>query len=109
MPMKLKEGEVVLVTGPAHYEKATVIKVEKNKVTLDNQMQITHEFENLTKTQMKAEPWDQEKFDFLHAKAFFETNLRTLIKYKNDLPEEAVISINNKLEKWINKFNLKRI
>lgn len=107
--MKLKEGDAVLVTGPSHYEKAKVIKVEKNKVTLDNQMVITHDYENIVKTQMKAEPWDQEKYDQLHASAFFDSNLRTLLRYKADLPKDAIVTINAKVEKWLNKFNLKRI
>ena len=106
---KLKEGDLVLVTGPSHYEKAKVVKVSKHTITLDNQMVINENYENISKTSMKAEPWDQDKFDLLHAKAFLESNLRTLLKYKDSIPDEAVVSINNKIEKWINKFNFKRV
>ena len=108
---KLQVGDPVLVTGPAHYEKAMVIKVDKktNIVTLDNQMQITHDYKNITRTQMKAEPFDQEKLDFLHANSLFEANIRTFLRYKEQLPKEAIVSINQRLEKWLVKYNIKRI
>ena len=111
MKNKLQIGDFVLVTGPSHYEKATVIKVDKKTgaVTLDNQMQITQKFENLSKTQMKAEPFDQEKFDFLHANSLLEANIRTFLRYKDELPKEAIIMINSRVEKWMQKYNIKRI
>lgn len=108
---KLQVGDPVLVTGPAHYEKATVIKVDKKTgvVTLDNQMQITQSFDNLSRTQMKAELFNQEKMDFLHANSLFEANIRTFLRYKDQLPKEAIVSINHKLEKWLAKYNINRI
>ena len=53
---KLQIDDPVLVTGPSHYEKAKVIKVDKKTgvVTLDNQMQITYDNNNVSRTQMKA-------------------------------------------------------
>lgn len=108
---KLQVDDLVLVTGPSHHEKAKVIKVDKKTgvVTLDNQMQITHDYNNISKTQMKAEPWDEDKFEYLHALGLFGSNIRTLLRYKDKLPAEAIITINNKLEKWLNKYNIKRI
>ena len=108
---KLQVGDLVLITGPAHYEKATVIKVDKKTgmVTLDNQMQITQNYENISKTKMKAEPFDQEKLDFLHANSLFDANIRTLLRYKDQLPKEAIVSINSRLEKWLQKYSLRRI
>lgn len=108
---KLQIDDPVLVIGPAHHEKAKVIKVDKKTgvVTLDNQMQITHDYNNVSRTQMKAEPWDEDKFEYLHAHALFESNIRTFLRYKDQLPAEAIITINNKLEKWLNKYNIKRI
>lgn len=108
---KLQVGDFVLITGPAHYEKATVIQVDKKTgaVTLDNQMQITQSFDNISKTLMKAEPFDQEKLDFLHANSLFDVNMRTFLRYKDQLPKEAIVSINSKLEKWLQKYNIKRI
>lgn len=107
----LHVGDLVLITGPSHYEKAKVISIHpKTRVaTLDNQMRITQDFENAIKTSNKAEPWDEEKFEFLHANSLFKANAETLIRYKDQLPEEAIVSINKKLEKWLNKYNLKRI
>ena len=58
---------------------------------------------------MKAEPWDEGKFEYLHALSLFGSNIRTLLGYKDQLPAEAIIAINNKLEKWLNKYNIKRI
>ena len=108
---KLQVDDLVLVTGPSHHEKAKVIQVDKKTgvVTLDNQMQITHDYNNISKTQMKAEPWDEGKFEYLHALGLFGSNIRTLLGYKDQLPAEAIIAINNKLEKWLNKYNIKRI
>lgn len=107
----LKLNDLVLVTGHAHYEKAKVIKVDSKTgiVTLDNQMQITQDYMNVSKTQMKAEPWDEEKFEYLHASQLFNMNLNTLMRQKDQLPSDALVSINHKLEKWISKYNLKRI
>lgn len=108
---KLQLDDLVLITGPAHYEKAKVVKVDRKTgvITLDNQMQITQDYKNITRTQMKAEPWDEGKFEFLHANSLFEANLRTLVQHKTHLQPEAIISINNRLEKWIQKYNLKKI
>lgn len=108
---KLQIDDLVLVTGPAHHEKAKVIKVDKKTgiVTLDNNMQITQDYNNVSRTQMTAEPWDEDKFEFLHANSLFEANIRTFLRYKDQLPEEAIISINKKLEKWLQKYNIKRI
>lgn len=108
---RLKVGDPVLITGPFHYEKAIVIDINKKSgvLTLDNQIRITQNFEVLSKTSMKAEPFDQEKMDFLHANSLFEANMKTLIRYKEDLPKEAIITINSKLEKWLQKYNIKRI
>jgi len=111
MKNKLQIGDPVLVTGPFHYEKAVVIEIDKKTgaLILDNHMRITQNFDNLSKTQMKAEPFDQDKLDFLHANSLFDSNINTLLKYKEDLPKEAIISINSKLEKWLKKYNIKRI
>ena len=108
---KLQIDDPVLVTGPAHHEKAKVIKVDKKTgiVTLDNQMQITHDYNNISRTHMKAEPWDENKFEYLHANTLFESNIRTFLRYKDQLPPEAIITINTKLKKWLTKYNLKRI
>lgn len=108
---KLQIDDLVLVTGPSHHEKAKVIKVDKKTgiVTLDNQMQITHDYNNISKTQMKAEPWDESKFEYLHARSLFGSNIRALLGYMDQLPAEAIITINNKLEKWLNKYHIKRI
>lgn len=104
---KLQVGDPILITGPAHYEKATVIKVEKNVVTLDNQMKINHEFNNLTKTVMVAEPWDQDKFDILHAKRMMESEILAIQKGWRRLPDEAIVAIEHKLSKIMEKYNLK--
>ena len=108
---KLQIDDPVLVIGPAHHEKAKVIKVDKKTgvVTLDNNMQITHDYNNVSKTQMKAEPLDEDKFEYLRAHALFESNIRTFLRYRDQLPAKAIITINNKLEKWLNKYNIKRI
>ena len=106
---KLKVGDPILITGPAHYEKATVIKVEKNVVTLDNQMKIDHEFNNLTKTSMVAEPWDQDKFDILHARSKIESRIFAIQKGWRELTDEAIVSIEHKLSKIIEKYNIKKV
>ena len=106
---KLKVGDLILITGPAHYEKATVIKVEKNVVTLDNQMKIDHEFNNLTKTSMVAEPWNQDKFDILHAKRMMEPWLFAIQSGWRELTDEAIVAIEHKLSKIIEKYNIKKV
>lgn len=108
---KLQVGDPILISGPSHYEKAIIVKIDKSSgiITLDNQMRIDREYNNLSKTSMRAEPFDQDKFDFLHANSLFDSNIRTLLSQKSQLPEEAVIAINSRLEKWIQKYNLKRI
>lgn len=104
---KLKVGDPILITGPAHYEKATVIKVEKNVVTLDNQMKIDQEFNNITKTSMVAEPWDQDKFNILHAKRMMDPEIFAIQRGWNRLPDEYIVAIEHKLRKILEKYNLK--
>lgn len=111
MNNKLQVDDFVLITGPSHYEKAKVINIDKKTgvVTLDNQMKITQNFENLSKTQMKAEPFDQDKYDYLHANSRLETNMNIILRGKSRLPKEILISINSRIEKWIQKYELKKI
>lgn len=105
----MKVGDPILITGPSHYEKATVIKVEKNVVTLDNQMKINHEFNNLTKTPMVAEPWDQDKFNILHAKRMMDPEILAIQRGWMKLPDDAIVAIDHKLSKILKKYNLKRM
>lgn len=104
---KLKVGDHILITGPAHYEKATVIQVEKNVVTLDNQMKIDHGFNNITRTNMVAEPWDQDKFDILHAKRRIDPEIFAIQRNWRRLPDEDIVALEHKLNKILNKYNLK--
>lgn len=105
---KLQVGDFVLVVGPSHYEKATVIKVDKTSVTLDNNMKIDQEYNNMVKSQLEAKPWDEAEFEYLHTMHRYKTNLASIQNGFLQLSREDRISVNNKLEKILTKYNIKK-
>ncbi len=97
---KLQVGDYVLVTGPSHYEKATVISVEKNQFTLDNHMVIDKHYNNMVKSSMTAEPWDEEKFTVLRAEHQFIGQLHKLEEnFRYKMTKEQKVKVFNKLLK----------
>lgn len=103
---KLQVNDLVLVTGPSYYDKVKVISVEKGRVTLDNQMVIDHNYNNLVRSQMKAEPWDEEKFDLLHASHIIPKILYSMERNWKSLGDKEKIALSSKLERVMEKFNI---
>lgn len=98
--MKLQLGQLFIVTGPHHYEKAEVIGIDKKVYTLDNGIKINRHLEPLN-SRLTIEPFDQDKWDLLVAKG----NLPKLISKLSSIkvPDEKVIMVYNKLNKLISK------
>lgn len=97
--MKLNIGDSVLVTGPAHFEKAEVIERSNGVYTLNNQMKITKDLSIIGKSRFKVSPFDQEEYDYLIAVNQIPRQL-SIIKEKMDkgLKRESVLRIHNKLK-----------
>lgn len=104
---RLQIDDLVLVTGPAHYEKAKVKDISKGIITLDNNMKIDRDFNNLSKSIMKAEPYDDDKFNFLHASSVMEKKINAIQRNWKKLNQEEIISLNNKIDRILTRFNLK--
>ena len=106
MAEKLKIGNPVLITGPFHYEKATVISIEKGVITLSNNMKIDRDYKNVTKSNYQAQPWDEHEFEYQKA---YHSLCSLLDKYQNSfrkLDKDSLILTYNKLIKLANKINL---
>lgn len=103
---KLQVDDLVLVTGPSYYDKVKVISVEKGRITLDNQMVIDHNYNNLVRSQMKAEPWDEEKFNILHASHIIPKIIHSMDRNWKSLKDEDKVALSSKLERIMGKFNI---
>lgn len=103
---KLQVGDLVLITGPSHYDKATVISVEKGRVTLDNRMVIDHSYHNLVRSQMQAKPWDEDSFNLYHANQKIPKILSSMQRNWKDLPDDKRLLFCSKLEHLMEKFNI---
>lgn len=102
--MKLNIGDSVLVTGPAHFEKAEVIERSKGIYTLDNQMKITNDLNVIGNSRFKVTPFDDEEYNYLLAVNQIPRQL-SLIKEKMDqgLSRESILKIHHKLKSLITK------
>lgn len=106
--MKLKEKDALLVTGPAHYEKALVDSVLKgNKYKLNNGMTIDNNLNiiSIVTSKFKVELFDEDKYNYLLS---MERIPRILGKINNEglgkLPNESVVKLYNKLRKMEEKY-----
>ena len=75
--MKLNIGDPVLVTGPAHFEKAEVIERSKGIYTLNNQMKITKDLSIIGNSRFKVTPFNDEEYDYLLAVKNYHYDLET--------------------------------
>ena len=94
--MKLQIGQEFLVYGPYHYERAKVIKAEKGRYTLDNNMVIDRDLHPLVPTNMTVEPFDNDKWEFLGAKGELPKLMAKLSSFTK-IPEDKVIKVHKKL------------
>ena len=56
---------------------------------------------------MVAEPWDQDKFNILHAKRMMDPEIFAIQRGWNRLSDEDIVAIEHKLSKILEKYNLK--
>ena len=97
--MKYHEGDHLLVYGQYHVEKATITKVEKGFLILDNQMKVDKDLKVLNaKSAFTVENWDENKYKFLHYRSMMEKK-----GYKK-LDQDALIRVYEKLDKLIEKY-----
>lgn len=97
--MKLQIGQEFLVYGPYHYERAKVIKAEKGRYTLDNNMVIDRDLHPLVPTKMTVEPFDNYKWEFLVAKGELPKLIAKLASSK--VSEDKVVKVHKKLVKLL--------
>lgn len=103
--MKLKEGDILMVLGPAHFEKAEITKAEKGIYTLNNGLKIDSNLQILGGTsRFKVKPFEQSEYDY-HLALNSILRLLQVIRdnYKN-LSSENVLKIKDKLERITNKY-----
>ena len=103
--MKLNIGDPVLVTGPAHFEKAEVIERSKGIYTLNNQMKITKDLSIIGNSRFKVTPFNDEEYSYLLAVNQIPRQL-SIIKEKMDkgLAKESILKIHQKLKNIITKY-----
>lgn len=106
---KLEIGDPVLVTGFGHFEKAKVVSIKKGLILLDNNMQIDRSFNNVTRSQMKAQAWDEDEYNFLKAKTLMRQELSAIQRNWNNLGKEETIALYNKLSKIVDKYSFNRL
>lgn len=97
--MKLQIGQEFLVYGPYHYEKAKVVKAEKGRYTLDNNMVIDRDLNPTVPTTMTVEPFDNNKWEFLVAKGELPKLIAKLASSK--VSEDKVVKVHKKLVKLL--------
>lgn len=97
--MKLQIGQEFLVYGPYHYEKAKVVKAEKGRYTLDNNMVIDRDLNPTVPTTMKVEPFDENRWEFLVAKGELPKLIAKLASSK--VSEDKVVKVHKKLVKLL--------
>lgn len=105
--MKLKEKDALLVTGPAHYEKALVDSVLKgnkyklnNGITIDNNLNII----SIVTSKFKVELFDEDKYNYLLSMERIPRILGKINEKLEKLPNESVIKLYNKLRKMEEKY-----
>ena len=101
--MKINPGEQFLIQGYAFFEQSTVVSVEKNIVTLENGIKFNRKTMEPINTKFTVEPFDQDTFDYLTAKANLPkliVKLQAAIR-KEDMKMESVIKLHKKLTKII--------
>ena len=97
--MKLQIGQEFLVYGPYHYEKAKVVKAEKGRYTLDNNMVIDRDLNPTVPTTMKVELFDNNKWEFLVANGELPKLIAKLASSK--VSEDKVVKVHKKLVKLL--------
>lgn len=97
--MKLQIGQEFLVYGPYHYERAKVIKAEKGRYTLDNNLVIDRDLHPVVPTKMTVEPFDNDKWEFFVAKGELPKLIAKLASSK--VSEDKIIKVHKKLTKLL--------
>ena len=102
--MKLKVGETFTVTGPSHFEKATVEKVEKGVYTLSNGLKINSSLEVLGSSRFKVKPFDENEYRYLLATNQIPRFLDQIKSSYKNLPQENLVKVHEKLKKLTQKY-----
>lgn len=97
--MKLQIGQEFLVYGPYHYERAKVIKAEKGRYTLDNNLVIDRDLNPVVPTKMIVEPFDNDKWEFFVAKGELPKLIAKLASSR--ISEDKIIKVHKKLIKLL--------
>ena len=106
MAEKLKVGDPVLIIGPFHYEKATVISIEKGIIALSNNMKIDRNYQNVIKSSYQAKPWDEQEFEYWKAYSSLSSLLDKYQTYFRKLGKNDLVLVYHKLIKLANKVNI---
>jgi len=97
--MKLQIGEKFLVTGPYLYEVATVVKVEKKRYTLDNNVVIDRDLNPLNTSNVKVKPFDKDEWELITCRGNLPKLIAKLGTAK--IPDNKVVKLHNKLNKLL--------
>lgn len=95
--MKLNEGDAVLVTGYAFFEKALIEKAEKGQYILSNGFKIDKNFNVISSNKFIVKPFIEEEYQFLVAKSAIPKLLDEFSKKYTSLSKEKTIKIYKKL------------
>lgn len=105
--MKLQEGDIFLVTSPYLREKATIVSIEKSRdgviYVLDNQVKMTEDLKPLN-SRVSIEPWDEERYAHLIAKAQIQNIMDELSRNWKNWDEETQMKFHQKLLRLRGKF-----
>lgn len=99
--MRPKVGDMVLVLGPAHFEKSEIIDRKKGVFTLKNGILMDRDFYPKN-SKMKIKPFNQEEYDFLVAKQQIPRFLDLIKARIQSLDQEKAIKLHKKLSKMVN-------
>lgn len=100
----MKTGDVVLVIGPAFFEKTTVKDRKKGILYLENGIQTDRQL-NAINSKYKIEPFDQDKYDLLLANRVLSRGIDELGRiYREGIKDPTKVKFAaRKLTKIINK------
>lgn len=102
--MKLKVGDIFMVTGPAHFEKAVVEKAEKGVYTLNNGLKIDNSLQVIGQSRFNVKEFNQGEYDYQLALNQIPRLLEVIKSNYKSLPSDNLIKAKEKLERIINKY-----
>lgn len=96
-------GDELLVYGPGHFEKVTIIAKEGKVYTLSNKIKMSRHLEPIN-SKFTIERFSQERYDYFKAYSGLSNNLRILgnsVKILGNLPMKKQLKFLSKLKKLV--------